>query len=176
MPLAGLLVMGPVIVLAGGIFLLRYCIGKIAFWGKAYLQQGYDIFQSNLSACCLLDTALLFALCVMGFFMYRFRPSVPQIREMGGVRWLIILVLLVLFSLPFRRSCVFYNSGGLLIVKPFRQPRLVPWEEIGSIRKWRSPQKYYIVLDREGKRLAVFPLNRKTKRFMETARQEIAVL
>jgi len=86
-------------------------------------------------------------------------------------KWTAFLVLLILLTLPFRKKGVFYNDQGLLIVKPFKGSRLVSWSEIGSIQKRHSPQKYHIVLDRDGKQLAVFSINKKTQRFIDLAQQ-----
>jgi len=170
-----MLIIIPVLAFVAGtfmvVFILRYWIGAVTFWGKPYLKQGYHILQSDRLSFYFLDAVAIYSLSVLYFSVRSFHPSWSQLREMGSVKSSVLLVVAVLLSLPFRKKGVFYNDQGLLTVKPFQDSRLVPWSEIGSIQKWLSPQKYHVVLDRDGERLAVFSLNKKTRRFIDLAQR-----
>jgi len=159
------------IVYSAFIFSLRYLVGVITFWGKEYLKQGYCILQSDRSSYYLLDSAIIFSLSVIGLYSYRFHPSLVQMAAMRGVKWTFFLVLLFLLSLPFRKRTTFYNERGLLMVKPFKGVQPISWHEIERIEKMRFQSKYYILFDQDGKRLVSFPLNKKTKQFIDLARQ-----
>lgn len=168
----GALIIFMVGIFAAVIFLLRYFVGVVTFWGKPYLKQGYQILSSNRTDFYLLDSAVLYSLAVLYLYVRRYRPSFAQIGDVFDWKWLLFLGLLVLLTWPFRKSGVFYHEQGLLVVRPLKKPRPVPWEEIGNIRKWRLSPKFHSVLDPNGRRLARFSLNRKTRRFLALAEQK----
>ena len=161
----------PAVLCALGIYLIRCLTEKLTFWGSRYLRQGWRLLHSESAAFCLLDTAAVWGVLVMAFYAFRFRPALAWLAASDGFRTAFFLVLLALGSLPFRKSGVFFGKEGVLVIKPFQAPRLVPWQELGAIQRGPGRSKYNILRDRAGRRLAVFRSGRKTQPFFALARQ-----
>lgn len=152
------------------VYALRYFVGEKIFWGKRYLKQGYKILLSRRLDAYLLDTS---AICIASPFVFTLcRYGKSAIPDMGyiGICGLISWAILLLCGRLLAKSCVFYHDQGLLLSKPFRPLRSVPWNEIGNIQKRPSAQIYNI-LDRNGRRLAWFPLTLKTQPFFDLAQK-----
>ena len=138
--------------------------------GKRYLKQGHNILLSRRIDAYLMDTffvcltiPFVFVLCFHG------KSAVlgPGLIEICG---LLGLMVLLLCGRLLEKTCAFYHDQGLLLSKPFRPLRSVPWNEIGSIQKRPSAQ-IYNVLDQNGRRLAWFPLTQKTCPFFDVAQK-----
>ena len=153
-----------------GVFILRYFIGEKTFWGKQYLKQGYSILLSRRLDAYLMDTLVI---CLAGpvAFVALFDGK-SFISDLGLIEicGLLSLVGLIICGRLLEKTCAFYHDQGLLLSKPFRPLRSVPWNEIGSIQKRPSAQ-IYNVLDQNGRRLAWFPLTQKTCPFFDVAQK-----
>lgn len=151
------------------VFILRYFIGEKIFWKKRYLKQGYKILLSRRFDTYLMDTL---AVCFVSLFIFCLYDS-DAISSVGYLTVCVLLacaVLLLLCARLLEKSCVLYHDQGLLLSRPLRPLRSVPWREIGSIQKKPSAQIYNI-LDRNGQRLAWFPLTQKTQPFFDLAQK-----
>lgn len=154
------------------VFTIRYLIGERTFWGRKHLKQGYQILLSRRLDACLIDTAALCVLALPGFALcFRGKTALTALEPaiLGVLAGFLVLMFLLARSLE--RVCTFYNEQGLLLSRPFRRLRFVPWSEIGSIRRRNTSAELWNVLDRNGRRLAWFPLNRKTQPFLALAQR-----
>lgn len=152
-----------------GVFILRYFIGEKTFWGKRFLKQGYKILLSRRFDAYLMDSlAVCFASLLIFMFCLQDKDTISSIGHLTVCVLLVCFALLLLCGRLLEKSCVFYHGQGLLLSRPFQPLRSVPWGEIGSIQKRPSAQIYNI-LDRNGRRLAWFPLTQKTQPFFDLA-------
>ena len=152
-----------------GVFILRYFIGEKIFWGKRYLKQGYKILLSRRFDAYLMDTLAVCFACLFIFCLY----DSDAISSVGYLTVCVLLacaVLLLLCARLLEKSCVLYHDQGLLLSRPLQRIRSVPWREIGSIQKKPSAQICNI-LDRNGRRLAWFPLTQKAQPFFDLAQK-----
>ena len=150
------------------VFILRYFIGEKIFWRKRYLKQGYKILLSRRFDAYLMDTL---AVCLASLILYLYsNDSISSVDQPTIYILLACFALLFLCARLLEKSCVFYHAQGLLLSKPFHPLRSVSWNEIGSIQK-RSSAQIYNILDRNGHRLAWFPLTQKTQTFFDIAQK-----
>ena len=116
-----------------GVFILRYFIGEKTFWGKQYLKQGYSILLSRRLDAYLMDTLVI---CLAGpvAFVAIFEGK-SFISDFGLIEicGLLSLVGLILCGRLLEKNCVFYHDQGLLLSKPFRPLRSVPWNEFSNL-------------------------------------------
>lgn len=154
-----------------GIFAVRYFIGEKICWYKTYLEQGYQILLSRRMDAYLFDTLALCGLSLLGFMVHSYGSS--ALFDMRIATTIIggLTVLALLGARLLEKSGALYSSQGLLLSKPFRRLRAVPWSEIGSIEKRAVAAQLYDVFDLVGRRLIWFPLNKKTQPFLELAQQ-----
>lgn len=154
-----------------GVFILRYFIGEKIFWGKRYLKQGYKILLSRRFDAYLMDTlAVCFASLLIFMFCLQGKDTISSTDRLTVCVLLACFALLLLCGRLLEKSCVFYHNQGLLLSRPFQPLRSVLWGEIGSIQKRPSAQIYNI-LDRNGRRLAWFPLTQRTQPFFDLAQK-----
>lgn len=168
----GLLIIVPLIAVIflyiAGIFAIRYFIGEKTFWGRKYLKQGYRILRSQRLDIYFLDTIIIGSVFMLYYYNKSFLSCIETIIQS---KLTICFVLVFLWSLPIRKTCVFYDEKGLLLIKPFQDSCFVPWAEVGSIQKQRYPARFYIVFDKNGHQLTPFSLNKKTRQFIHLAQQ-----
>lgn len=154
-----------------GVFAIRYFIGEKIFWGRRYLKQEYQILLSRRFDAYLFDTLAVCFLSPFALTLY-FGGTSAVISVgtagaiMGGLSALMFVCARLLVKI-----CVFYNKQGLLLAKPFKHLRFVPWDEIGSIQKKNTSAQFYNVFGKSGHRLFGFPLGKKTQPFFEIAQQ-----
>lgn len=167
-----LLIVAAVLAFMAAVFAVRYWIGEKTFWGRTYLKRGYFILLSRRLDAYLFDTL---AVCFLAFPVFvlcfygkaAFAGTGPVVLGvLGGFP-----VLMFFLARSLERVCTFYNEQGLLLSRPFRRLRFVPWGEIGSIRKRNTSAELWNVLDQDGRRLAWFPRNRKTQPFLNLAQR-----
>lgn len=169
------LFMAAILVYVIAIFSIRYFLGERFFWGRKYLEQGYQILLSRRLDAYTFDTIVIafsglpvLAVCLRGEEAF-----LGAVQALRALYWLplVFLAALLLWGWVLRKTCVFFNDQGLLLVKPFRPLRHVPWSGIGTIQRKTKSAQLYDVLDPNGCRLTWFPLTRKTLPFCELAQQ-----
>lgn len=167
-----ILTIAAVFAFTAAVFIIRFFIGEKTFWGRKYQKQGYQILLSRRLDAYLFDTLavcflafLIFVLCFYGKAAFAgVKPAVLGV--LGGFP-----VLMFLLARLLERVSTFYNKQGLLLSRPFRRLRFVPWSEVGDIRRRSTTAELWNVLDQNGRRLAWFSLSQKTQPFLELAQQ-----